>query len=230
MSDRYRWYRVKLPSSVGDLQDLLAKSPLTENKSNGFSWGVNEDGVKECRFFWKTKISVTFLDESGNPSCESIESISFTDFSIAYVDGFSFIRIKNPGRSVRELFNAIERAAGLGFTVRPVTLDDQAHTAILESVDSYRLTGLKVVDATVGKDLLAKMEFTSKRDGLMGEIKTLDGVSYKVSYSTYDLLFNGLKGSITISANGTVKVSGQITQMLLGLLESSLPLQFKSKE
>ena len=52
----------------------------------------------------------------------------------------------------------------------------------------------------------------------------LDGLKYKVEHAVFELVLGGLKGQIAFTANGTVKISGQVAPKLVSLVEEDLHL------
>jgi hypothetical protein len=166
---------------------------------------------------------VTKLDADGIPTYEQVDSVSFTDFALVEIGDLTFLRVENPGRSVRDLFNALETLVGMGFTTKPVTFDRGQPTTVFGSVDASKLVGLKVVGAVLADDLVARMEFASKEGMVINNMIILAGLKYKVEHAAFELVLGGVKGQISFAANGTVKISGQIAPKLVGLVEDDLP-------
>lgn len=223
MLTRYRWYRVQLPGADFDLARVMATKPLTADASFGFLQMEIDGDTPKYRFFWRTSIVVTRLDDDGNPTFEKIASINFTDFTIIVIDGSTFLRIENPGRNLRDLMNAFEFLVGLGFTSKPLTFEQARPTTVFENVDAAKLIGLKVVGAVVDEDLVARMEFASKQGMAVESVKLLDGMRYKVDSAVYELIFEGVRGQLAFTASGVAKVSGQLAPRLVHLIERDLP-------
>ena len=114
------------------------------------------------------------------------------------------------------------RSRLLGFTCKPVTFVKNKPTSVLERVEVAKLIGLKVTDAVLGKDLLARMEFSSK-DGITQEkLAVLDGVHHKIDSASYELIYGGVKGLLSFSSTGMIKVSGQLAPRLIHFVEQDL--------
>lgn len=222
MLSRYRWYRVQLPKTNIDLLQVIMQQPLTHDRSFGFSVLDNSIDEVKYRFFWRTKVVVTRFDEIGEPVYEKIESVNFTDFVIIPMGEVTLLRVENPTKSVRELLNALEFIIGFGFTCKPLTFERSRPTKIFENVDSARLISLKVLGAVVEEDLVARMEFVSKQGMELDKIQLLHGLSYKVDYAVFELVFEGVKGQVAFASSGLVKISGQLSPKLLALVESDL--------
>lgn len=224
MLTRYRWFRIQLPTRARDLTATIAKCPFDSTSTYGFARISNSAGEVSHRFFWRSRVIVTRLDAEGAPAYEQIDSVSFTDFSVVSVGSVTFLRVENPGRNIRDLLNALETLAGMGFTAKSVTFDKGHPSAVFNFVDSSKLIGLKVVGAVLADDLVARMEFASKEGMVVESMTILQGLQYKVEHAVFELILSGLKGQIAFSANGTVKISGQLAPKLINLIEQDLLL------
>lgn len=222
MLNRYRWYRIQLPRGVTDLAGIIATRPLGPDDSYGFSRTESSSGTYLHRFLWRTKFIVTQFDDTGAPSYQEVASVNFTDFAIIEIDGETFLRIENPGRSIRDLLNALESIVGLGFTSKLLTFEKAKPTTVFESIQAFKLVGLKVVGAVVEEDLVARMEFASKQGMVVEKMKLLEGIRHKVDSATYELVYEGIRGQLAFSSSGTVKVSGQLAPRLVHLIEQDL--------
>lgn len=224
MQTRYRWFRIQLPARARDLGALVASRPFHSTSMHGFARVPDAFNGASYRFLWSSRVVVTKLDTEGLPIYEQIESVSFTDFALVEISDLIFLRVENPGRNVRDLLNALETLAGIGFTAKPLTFDKALPTTVFSSVDASKLVGLKIVGAVLADDLLARMEFVSKEGMVVENMKVLDGLKYKVEHAVFEVLFAGLKGQISFAANGTVKISGQVAPMLVSMVEKDLNL------
>lgn len=222
MQIRYRWFRLQLPTRNRDLAAIVASCPFDSESTYGFS-RTSSDGAS-YRYLWRSRVIVTRLDAEGTPTYEQIDSVSFTDFAVVELGSLIFLRIENAGRNIRDLLNALETLAGLGFTAKPVTFDKGRPFSVFNSVDSSKLVGLKVVGAVLADDLVARMEFVSKEGMVVENIEALSGLRYKVDLAVFELVLSGLRGQIAFSASGTVKISGQLAPKLISLIEQDLPL------
>lgn len=223
MMIRYRWFRIQLPESAWEIAAVIAKCPFYATSAYGFAQTSGEDGEDGYRFFWRTRVVVTKLDAEGSPAYEEIDSVSFTNFAVVTLSNMTFLRIENPGRNIRDLLNALETLIGLGFTAKPIMFDKGWPSAVFSFVDSSKLVGLKVVGAVLADDLVARMEFASKEGLVIEKISVLAGLQYKIELAVFELILNGLRGQLAFSANGTVKISGQVAPKLLSLIEQDLP-------
>lgn len=224
MQLRCRWYRIHLPKGTPDLSAVLEKHPLGPEVNQGFTTVIGAWGQQLYRFLWRSKVVITLVGDDGEPHYQEVATVNFTDFAVLNVDGEMFFRIENPGRSIRELLNTLESLVGLGFTCKPVTFEKKKPVSVLESVEVAKLVGLKVTDAVLGKDLLARMEFSSKEGINREKLTALDGVPHKTDSASYELIYGGVKGVLHFSSTGMVKVGGQLVPRLIHLIEQDLAL------
>jgi len=222
MQIRYRWFRIQMPARSQDFAAIVANCPFDPESAYGFARAPN--GGTSYRYLWRSRVVVTKMDAEGTPIYEQIDSVSFTDFAVVELGNLIFLRIENAGRNIRDLLNALETLVGMGFTAKPVTFDKERPSSIFNSVDYSKLIGLKVVGAVLADDLVARMEFVSKEGMVVENMDVLSGLKYKVDLAVFEIVLSGLRGQISFAANGTVKISGQIAQKLISLVEQDLPL------
>ena len=223
MINRYRWYRIQLPREAADLAALVARCPFDSGSAFGFSTVEAGIGGPKYRFLWRTRIVITKLDSEGSPEYKQIESVSFTDFALLTIEETKFLRIENPGRNIRDLLNALESLAGIGFTAKSMTFEHTRPTTIFDQVSVSKLVGLKVVGAVVDDDIVARMEFASKQGMIVDSMKVLSDLKYKVDLAVFEFIYEGIRGQVAFSSNGAVKISGQLSPKLVSLIELDLP-------
>lgn len=93
---------------------------------------------------------------------------------------------------------------------------------IFLGIESAKLTGLSVSGAVVDQDLVAKLEFASKKGMDVEKIRWLRGLEYKIDSSAFEVTYRGLKGQVVLSSGGTVKVSGPLSPRLVAQIERYL--------
>lgn len=222
MQNRYRWYRIQLPSGVTDLGEIISAHPFDPNVNYGFLTIHGLAKTSTYRFLIRSKVAITLLDSSGIPSCQEIDSVNVTDFSVLNLDSALFLRVENPGRNIRDLLNAIEGLVGLGFVCKPVTFEHARPSRVFEHITSVKMIALKVTGAVFDVDLVARMDFSSKQGITLDKLHILDGVHHKIESASYELIYEGVKGQLAFASNGAVKVSGQLAPKLLHLIEQDL--------
>lgn len=222
MSTRYRWYRIRVPPNQ-DLGRLLARRPLTEASRVGFYKQGDTPSEASFRFVWRTTVVATRYDRDGVASHEEFQSIDVLNFALINIGRTSLLRVENPHRNLREFMNALESLAGFGFSCAPVLFENVRPTLVFDHVDASKLVSLKVVGAAIGEDLVARIELASKMGMKMGKIKMLEGLHYKVDVAVFECILQGVKGQISVSSNGTVRLSGPLSPRLLHFVERELP-------
>ncbi|WP_293779755.1 hypothetical protein [uncultured Oxalicibacterium sp.] len=224
MFKRYRWYRVQLPKNSAAFNEAVAQNTFTPDTDFGFSRLEDESGSGSStfRFLWRSKITVAKYNQEGLLDFENVTTVHFTDFTIFGIDENIFLRIENPTRSLSDFFNTLERIYGLGFTNKRITFEKSKPHTVFSAVDLAMLTKLKVVGVTFDNGLVGKMEFESKTGIEESQLQLLHGIPYKIESASYELLISGVRGHLTFSANGSVKVGGNLAPRILHLIEKDM--------
>jgi hypothetical protein len=223
MLSRYRWYRIRLPSSDVAFREALLKDSFAQDAYSGFLEVGKGGAESRFKFFFRSTFLVTRLGEDNEQIEESVDGVNVVDFALIRVKHQQFIRLENSLKGSNELFNSLELAAGRGFTVSPVTFDKEIPGSLFEHVDIKKLIAIRVAGAAVQHDVVAKMEFMS-REGIVEEkLKLLRGLRYKIELSAYECTVQGVRGQVAFEANGLVRVSGQLAPLILHYIEGDLP-------
>ena len=121
----------------------------------------------------------------------------------------------------------LESVSGFGFSCSPVTFEHARPRLIFAHVDESKLVSLKAVGAVIGEDLVARMEFASKMGINLEKIKILRGLRYKLDVAVFECVFQGVRKQVSISASGTVRLSGPLAPRLIYFIEKELPVMAK---
>lgn len=224
MPNRYRWFRVYLPAHGPDLEALVEGHPFGPSVNHGFLPAIGTLGSTIQRFFHRTNITVISIDDTGEPTFEQIATVTYTDFALIAQGTTRLLRIENPGRNLRDLFNALEALYGLGFSCQALTFERARPTAVFEHTDAFKLIALKVSGAVIDDDIVARMEFSSPNGITRERLSLLDDFPHQIDSASYELIHQGVSGQLHLSANGTVKVSGRLTERIIALIEQDLPM------
>lgn len=223
MATRYRWYSVDFGViSVDQVVNLLASNSLSAGSDGGFTLVERSANVSSFKFFSRTLVFITNVDNEGNTELSQVETLGVSLFSIVSVGGSVLLRAENPGRNLRSLFNAIGRILGLGFTATPVTFERYAPKGFLRSFAGHKLINLKVRGTIPGTPLYAAMEFDSKDGIVTDQLPLPRDFEFHVTQAVYDVRHKLLKGQIGYFANGTVRVAGELGLGLIELVEDEL--------
>lgn len=215
MSAAYKWYRVSLPKKGVGLAKLLSKSPLLADSEFGFVVIEDDKKLPKLRFLRRTKVVVTRVSDEGLPYIEEIDGVDFVDFAVIRSYTTNYLRLENPGHGAKHLFNALEIILGMGFTCEIIKLQSSDPSEIFEGVESAKLTGFSVSGAVADQDLIARLEFSSKKGMDIRKIRWLKGLQYKTDFSAFEIIYRGLRGQISFSSSGSVKVSGPLSPRLI---------------
>lgn len=223
MDIRYRWYRIHYPDKNFIFSSLIENNPFTGSSRVGFTSLNDEFGNPKYRFLKRSEVTITVLDEDGDPSYQQVSTVDITDFSIFSVESLVFLRIENPGRSIRELLNTLEKNIGLGFTCKAVTFEKVSPTKILTSIDNTNLIGLKVSGVVSKSGLKANLELVSNDGISIDKVNLLKDMRYSITSAVIEVVYEGRRGKASLASTGLVKVSGNITPKITYAIESILP-------
>jgi hypothetical protein len=223
MATRYRWYIVNFRNlNFVQIVDLLAGNVFTDRSDFGFALTEREKDVASFRFFARTTVSVSRADLDGNTTYEQIETLEISNFALRLSKGVILLRSKNPGRTLRVLFNAIGQIAGLGFTTSPIVFTKHAPKRFLSKLAAHKLIDLRVRGILRDLSVSASMEFQSKSGLELSNLPVPKGFEYEVLQATYEVKHDMAIGQIGYFSNGTIRISGELDNKLLGLVEREL--------
>jgi hypothetical protein len=120
------------------------------------------------------------------------------------------------------LLNALEVAAGMNFFAEPVVFSQRKQSLILKRVTESRMVGFRGVGTSTEEKLVARIEVVSKEGLRLHDIHLLRGLEFKVDNASYEVVYNRARGQVTFTANGMVRIAGQLQPFILGLVESQL--------
>lgn len=220
--NRYRWYRLDRPGSHRSFVTSILGRKFQSGKSSGFFSIEDQTDKQGFRFAWETLIPKTSFGVSGSPSVELISSVSFCEFSLFEFDGTTWLRAVNPPRSLKELMNALEESIGFGFASELISFERAALPKSLSKLKDARLIGFKAIGVVPKPHAVARIEVAA-RDGLdLGSLNFLKHISYEIDHAVYEITFQRVRGQITLSSTGLVKISGQLAPLVLHLIETDL--------
>ncbi|MHC9034252.1 hypothetical protein ACYTTR_00845 [Cobetia marina] len=217
---RYRWYRLKSPISHSSLLDLMMNEEITSEKNQGYSLLHSENKEITFRFFWRVKITTTRLDQDGETFHEELFTLNSQDCTLTRTGDKYLLRLENPGRSSRELFNSLEELMGMGFYSKALVLSNENINELLKKLDISKLTGIKLTGGVENNEMVARIDLASKKGIILENLPMLEGVKYKIDSASYEIMTKGTKGNFSYTPTGLVRISGQLSPMLLALIES----------
>ncbi len=222
MIKRYRWFSLKFPFGHEFLIRIMAGEPISPENKKGFQITYSDDGEIKFKFFWQTKIIAKTMSVDGEESSEEIYTLESQDCLLKKSGEKYILRLDNPGRSLRELFNSLEDISGMGFYVKPLYLSDETVSHIKSKIDICKTVGVKISGGIGGNEVVARVDLASKKGIKIDEISILSGMKYKTESASYELILKGEKGNFSYTSSGLVKLSGKLAPMVLFLIEEAM--------
>jgi len=214
----YRWYSIKMmgqPIALGALRKKLRTFKSTD------CWFDEELGSEEMafRFFKRTEVLIEQYDASGKQTYSKVESVTAVTIVLVESQSHTLLRVCNPGRNMQALMMALQRVMGFGFSSKGVIFESLCPHSVLQRVDVSKLVGLKLTNVAVTSDCVGRMEFASKEGMNLSGFPLLKGLKYKQDHVKYELLHKGVRGHVSLSASGLVRIGGALTPLILSLVE-----------
>jgi hypothetical protein len=222
MTLRYKWYRLTLPFGVSNLVRELLNFPLTLESDCGFRPKQSDETGDCLRFAWRSTVSAVAFDEDGNPCTESVSTINFVDLKFFSRGEAVFLRVDNPGKSVKTLMNELGRIAGYGFSIQPIVFGDSTTPPFFDKFDQIRLVGLKLINVVFDRHVVGRVELASKEGIDLKAIWETTGKAYVVDTATYEVTARMIKGQLSFSKGGLVKVTDRLAPQFLDFFEGAI--------
>jgi hypothetical protein len=229
--ERYKWYELSLPTSLERFLGAVQQLEYKEGQSFGFVKSDADLQKWSFNFVWRSYVSSLSFDEKGIPKFESIPSLNYCNISFFEMQEKIWLRIVNPPRSSRDLLNALETAAGFGFSARPVAFLNRNRLPKFPKGSSQQLISFKAVGDLPKEGAIARIEAASKTGIDLENFSLMQGISYSIDQVTYEITYRLIKGQVCFSSSGTLKISGQLSPLILNSLEADLiiPSTLKQK-
>ncbi|MCA8440642.1 hypothetical protein LGM93_26065 [Burkholderia multivorans] len=203
------------------IRELLS-FPLTPESDCGFRPKKSDETGDCLRFAWRSTVSAVAFDEDGNPRTESVSTINFVDLKFFCRGEAVFLRIDNPGKSVKTLMNELGRIAGYGFSIQPVVFSDSTPPPFFDKFDQIRLVGLKLINVVFDRHVVGRVELASKEGIDLKAIWETTGKAYVVDTATYEVTARMIKGQLAFSKGGLVKVTDRLAPQFLDFFEGAI--------
>lgn len=226
---RHKWFRIGLPGTLNQLEKRVRATRLTADRQFGFSLRSAENGEVVTTFLQRSSVPIVLLDGEGNAQRQLINTIDRIDFVFLQSSAGCWIRVDEPPRSLRDMLNALETTAGMGFSAEPVTFSLAQQKAVLARTDEFKLIGLKGVGSSVELQMVARIELASKVGLNLERLEILRDLSCTIDHSSYEASYQRTRGQITFTATGVVRLAGQLQPRLLNLVERQLVQRTRGK-
>lgn len=218
---RYRWFIAKVPNGMS-LVEKINNFPKEGRSDQSFYKRSEElSQSDDYKFTWNSELNISNFNEQGDVEFRVVKILNHIDFSIVNIDKNYLIRLINPARSVKELFDALERLIGLGFSCKVIKVDPSKWREALPDDLTAKLVGMEVSDLVINNKVIAKAQF--KAINLLHvspeDIKILEGSSYRVSAVKLDVNKSGQKSIVELKSSGMVKIEGKLDKYILNGVE-----------
>lgn len=219
MNQNFRWYRLRLGGGPIDATKFRDSLRAYSERSNWFA--PTEDGG--WRFLRVVPLNIDRIDVSGRSVSERIDSIVATNIHLIKLGHASYLRIVNPGRSVRPLMTALELAFGFGFSTEIVDFKDLKVKAIVRKFDVVKLVAYRVTNVAFGADCVGRLELASRGGIELAKVDLLRGRKYKPDFAKYEVIYRGVVGNFSYTSSGTLRVGGKLADLILERFEEEIP-------
>lgn len=220
MQTSYRWYRIRVHGrrvpAAGFVEKLLA------HRADTTFHRVEEGASEQMMCVSRSEVWVERLDGLGGIVRDRIESISAIRFSIVEFREAIVLRVASPPRNIQPMMAALEMALGFGLSVKPIVVQLNGDSAVLRAADTKKLVSLKVTNVVIAHDCLARMEFASKEGLDPKQISALAGLTYRIEHVKYELALQTVKGNVSASAHGLVRIGGALSHFIRHLIEQDV--------
>lgn len=221
--NRYRWFTLKLPRPLHSFaRDLEKCAPFN---GSGFGFITTSDNNADrllFRFLKQNIIKIPALASNGELIYQSIKSIESLEFEIFEKNSSIWLKIEDPPRSIREFFNGLEHVAGFGFAAQSFIFSVEDQEKTLLAFDESRLIGFKGVGTSITKKFITRIDVASKEGIDPKKLDLLSGLDFKTDQTTYEVSYRMLRGQVTFTATGLVRMAGSVSPFLVNSLESVL--------
>ncbi|WP_223550243.1 hypothetical protein [Pseudomonas sp. A-B-19] len=223
MISRFKWYAVRVPCSVEELLQRLARSRYEPTLHTGFIVDVPE---RSFQFIWRTSIYATTISLDGISRQDEVVSICSQKVKILGTDQLIF-RMEDPPRSSKELLNRLDKILGFGFSCEQIFVTDQIVRDSIKTFQAITLNSLKLSGSISSISAIARVEIASKV-GIDPESIEGFGLSQSVvDAGSYSVRYKGLTGQVGFTRTGICKLSGDLTPRIQACIETTLMSDLK---
>lgn len=224
MKVRYRWYAIRFPDKSTFLESIAHVQPIY-NECNGIlAIAADDDNAVRYRFVSHRKVALNRIDKEGNLFSEEYLDVSHLDFDLLEKNKRHYIRVINPSRDLKCLFDFFEGVFGLGFSVKPIGFNLNNWQDIFDDNDLVKALNIKVTDLVIDKDIRLKIDMSVLNTNVLNleDVSILAKRKYVVSNLIIQVIKEGISSKVELSKGGLVSVSGDLCAYVIDKIESKL--------
>jgi hypothetical protein len=227
---RYRWYLIRGDQTFESSEHSLTQRVFDASAHAGFRRLQRQSDGSAWRFLWRTQVPTVAYDEEGQSRVEMVRTVEVQDFRLFTRGKTLFIRVDNPGRAQRALFNELHEALeyDVAFDLLPVTESDRPK--YFSRFDSIRLVGVKLINVGFGEQVAGRIELASKTEINLSDIEELADKKFTVDTATYEISAELLRGQLVLSRNGSASISEKLAEFVGAYIESAFSEKPKNRQ
>lgn len=218
MISRFKWYAVRLPSSKAEAFKKLEDYKYGAGLESGF---IVDRLASSFEYYWKTPLYAISINDDGEATRSEIFSVSRQQVGVIGNEKL-VLRIQDPPRSSKELFNALEKVLGFGFGCSALVANDALIKQAVCNFHSVVLNSIKFSGGVSDISALARVELVSKQGLDVGSLGKFGLDNRTVESASYSVKYKGLSGQVGFTRTGLCKISGDLTPLILSNVESFL--------
>ena len=219
---RFKWYQLDLHSSFKGFLTSVGKARFGSGLRSGFVAIEAPRGEHSFRFFWTGYLSQVTLGTDGASHIEQVPTLEHCEIALFEARDRFWMRVADPPRSLRELLNALEHAAGFGFSSTSVTLLENNRVPSFPRGTEKKLVSFKAVSSLPQEAAIARIEAASREGIELREFSLLKNTKFALEQLTYDVTYKRVKGQVSLTNSGTLRVSGPLSPLLLESFEAMI--------
>jgi hypothetical protein len=221
MATRYRWLRLNTDLDIAEILAKIAEARFSRDVDEWFSI-VDQEIDVGIRYYWRTVVTTSYIDQDNSQVYQATPTLAVLDFSLVKRRRATYIRLRNPPRTVSIFLGALERIVGFGFSVESVNTLVCGRDELLKSSVSARLVSVKATNVKLAESVIGRVEAISKEyisDDILGKFAMYP---HLIDFCAYELIHQNVRGQVSFYRNGQVKVSENIVGFILDLIENTL--------
>ena len=218
-----KWFTVGYAKTIGALVKVLDGASFNIEQGFGFAFAERRPPSRYCfEYLKQSTLQVPYLLVDGSVAFQEVKTVARLTFEIFDQNGKIWIKVDEPPRSIRDFLNSLEKVVGFGFSIQPYQFSLAEQHLALEKFDSVRLVGFRGVGSSALLRLVARIDVASKEGFDAHQLPLVDGLDFKTEQTTYEVTHKMLRGQVTFTGSGLVRIAGALAPLVTEKLESSL--------